>query len=87
MAAARRRRRQAEGAECNNAGLLGSKPKMVTIKESSLSGDGRAWPSGPRVVNPAASRRVLTSGGAAHCCNTEAKAARSSSRCDMLAGA
>ena len=55
--------------------------------KAGLSGDGRAWPSRPRVVNPAASRRVLTSGGAAHCCNMEAKAAGSSSRCDMLAGA
>ena len=41
-AVAKRRRRQADGAECRSAGLLGSKPKTVVIKESSLSGDGRA---------------------------------------------
>ena len=76
-AAKSRRRRQAEEAECNNAGLLGSKPNTVVIKESSLSGDGRAWPSNPKVVNPAA----------AHCWSRADKAAGSSRRCDMLAGA
>ena len=44
-AAASRRRRQAAAVECRSAGLLGSKPRTVTMKESSLSADGRAWPS------------------------------------------
>ena len=53
------------------------------IKESSLSADGRAWPNNPKVVNPEASGRDLTSGGAVHCCSRESKADGSSRRCDM----
>ena len=54
---------------------------------ASLSGDGRTWPSNPKVVNPAASRRVLISGGADHCWSRADSAAGSSRRCDTLAGA
>ena len=82
-AAASKRRRQAAAAECRSAGLLGSKPRTVMMKESSLSADGRAWPNKPRVVNPEASRRDLTSGGAVHCCSRDSRADGSSRRCDM----
>ena len=74
-AAASRRRLQ-------SAGVQGY-PRTVMMKESSLSADGRAWPNKPRVVNPEASRRDLTSGGAVHCCSRDSRADGSSRRCDM----